>query len=122
MWTTVFSIISKFGKDIVPIIKQLWYFIVIGLLILYAGVLKYELLQEENKYLLLEKKLSDIYLQLQIAKSELTSAQAKADYIISENKKRYEADMKNLKASIKKDMSNATNKCDAAIDILRRNL
>jgi ABC-type amino acid transport substrate-binding protein len=67
MWTLVLSAFGWFCKlswvskviSWFPSIKQYWYFIVIGGLVIWVGVLKFENLRSENKYLKCQTIISD---------------------------------------------------------------
>jgi hypothetical protein len=84
-----FSKLSWVAKIIsfVPIIKQYWHFIIIGILIVYVGILKFEIIRAENEYLKLKNEMSVIVTELKEAKNTLEIKQNSAVQTIKENTK-----------------------------------
>jgi copper chaperone CopZ len=98
-----------------PSVRQYWTYIVIGLLIIWVGVLKFENLRSENKYLHCQNEINQI-VELNKKVKAIQDEKAKsAESLITITKQSAEAD----KARVQEELKNDKN---APIDKLRRYL
>jgi hypothetical protein len=116
---SLWSWVSKFSwgakvVSFVPIIKQYRTFIIIGILVIYMGILKFENIKAENRYLKCENEHSTFLQDVQAAQKAAETAAVAAEQIIEKNNEINKIVKKQIKAETK-------NESDA-ITIMRRYL
>jgi cytochrome c biogenesis protein CcdA len=112
-WFTKLSWIAKI-ISFFPTVKQYWKLIVIGLLVVYIGILHFLLVLEENKYLKCKNEYSTILQAINSGQKEAETNAKSASELIKKNNEINKV----VKAKIEVETKNETD----AIAIMRRYL
>jgi hypothetical protein len=103
-WFSKLSWVVKI-VSFMPTIKQYWHFVAIGILIVYIGILKFEIIRAENEYLRLKNEMSVIIVELREAKNSLEIKQNSAVQMIKENTKTAKEKIKIIKKAKNENIS-----------------
>jgi hypothetical protein len=120
MWTIVLSLWAWFSKlgcvvkvvSWFPAVRQYWAFILIGVLVVWVGVLKYENLSAQNRYLKCQNALTTSSAAQNETKVAMDTKREAAAVIVQKNREILKQELK----SVKKEES------ESDIDFLRRYL
>ncbi|MDR0666283.1 MAG: hypothetical protein LBF71_02615, partial [Campylobacteraceae bacterium] len=88
-WFSKLSWVAKV-VSFLPAVKQFWHFIVIGILVVYIGILHFLLLLEENRYLKCKESYSGVLQSIESAQKEAKTNAKSAAELIEKNSEKNE--------------------------------